>query len=150
QPSGQPSGQPTTSPDTGQPGSGPGAAAPIPHAPPNGPGLGQPRPALPVNINPIQLSPQEKEQLKDIEAEYERFVNAANTHDRRMRAIARREYDTRTAELQKRYSDRIAKTEADRGRRHGDTIALIEKFLQNHQNHEQFTPDAMFRLAAPP
>jgi tetratricopeptide (TPR) repeat protein len=127
----------------------PGATTPaqIPQAPPSGPGLGPPRPPTPVNINPIQLSPQEKEQLKDIEAEYERFLGSANQHDRRMRAIARREYDTRTAELQKRYADRIAKTEADRGRRHGDTIALIEKFLQNHPGHEQFTPDAMFRLA---
>jgi hypothetical protein len=141
----------TPAPDTAtQPGTAPpGAASPtsIPQQPPSGPGLGQPRPAVPVNINPIQLSPQEKEQLKDIEAEYERFVSSANQHDRRMRAIARREYDTRTGELQKRYADRIAKTEADRGRRHGDTIALIEKFLQNHPSHDQFTPDAMFRLA---
>jgi cellulose synthase operon protein C len=132
-----------------QGGAPPGATAPtqIPQAPPSGPGLGPPRPVTPVNINPIQLSPQEREQLKDIEAEYERFLGSANQHDRRMRAIARREYDARTAELQKRYADRIAKTEADRGRRHGDTIALIEKFLQNHPSHEQFTPDAMFRLA---
>ena len=33
------------------------------------------------------------------------------------------------------------------GKRHADTIALLEKFLQNHPNHETFTPDAMFRLA---
>ncbi|HEX4416336.1 MAG TPA: hypothetical protein VH165_00490, partial [Kofleriaceae bacterium] len=140
----------------------------VPVAPPNGPGLGQPagqpngqpgqspgQPGVPsrgprpvaVNTSPIQLSPQEKDQLKDIEAEYDRFVAAANTHDQRMRAIARGEYDTRTAELQKRYGDRIAKTEADRGHRHTDTVALLEKFLKNHPDHEQFTPDAMFRLA---
>jgi tetratricopeptide (TPR) repeat protein len=147
--SSSPPADPSTPPGASQPAAPPGATAPaqIPQAPPSGPGLGPPRPATPVNINPIQLSPQEKEQLKDVEAEYEHFVNSANQHDRRMRAIARREYDTRTAELQKRYADRIAKTEADRGRRHGDTIALLEKFLQNHPSHEQFTPDAMFRLA---
>jgi tetratricopeptide (TPR) repeat protein len=144
-PAATPAPDPATQPGTAPP----GAASPtsIPQHPPSGPGLGQPRPAVPVNTNPIQLSPQEKEQLKDIEAEYERFVSSANQHDRRMRAIARREYDTRTGELQKRYADRIAKTEADRGRRHGETIALIEKFLQNHPSHDQFTPDAMFRLA---
>ncbi|HEY6179591.1 MAG TPA: hypothetical protein VIX73_34290, partial [Kofleriaceae bacterium] len=120
----------------------------MPAAPPSGPGLGPPRPtSVPVNLHPIQLTPKEKEELKDVEAEYDRFINAANEHDARMRAIARREYDTRSGELQKRYADRIAKAEADRGRRHGDTIALLEKFLKDHPNHAQFTPDAMFRLA---
>jgi len=142
----------------GAPASGTGPADPaptpsrVPAAPPNGPGLGQPlgqpaQPPIPVNVNPIQLSPQEKEELRDIEAEYERFVTSANQHDQRMRTIAKREYDTRTAELTKRYADRIAKTEADRSRRHGDTIALLETFLKNHPSHDQFTPDAMFRLA---
>ncbi|HET7504986.1 MAG TPA: hypothetical protein VFK02_28375 [Kofleriaceae bacterium] len=118
----------------------------VPVQPSSGPGLGQPvRP--PVNVNPIQLSPQEKEALKDVEAEYDRFHTAATQHDRRMRAIARREYDARTADLQKRYADRIAKAEAERGRRHADTIAQLERFLKLHPDHEQFTPDAMFRLA---
>jgi cellulose synthase operon protein C len=135
--------QPPSGPGLGQPPGGPGSGQP-----PGGPGSGQPfRPPMPVNTLPIQLSPREKDQLRDIEAEYERFLGAATEHDRRMRSIAKREYDTRTADLQKRYADRIAKAEADRGRRHGDTIALIEKFLQNHPNHTQFTPDAMFRLA---
>lgn len=120
----------------------------VPLGTPNGPGIGQPvRRPIPVNVNPVQLSPREKEQLRDIEAEYERFVGAAGEHDQRMRAMARREYDTRTGELQKRYADRIAKAEADRVRRHGDTVALLEKFLKNHPSHEQFTPDAMYRLA---
>ncbi|HEX7842694.1 MAG TPA: hypothetical protein VF469_34710, partial [Kofleriaceae bacterium] len=119
----------------------------VPVAPPNGPGLGPPRPVVPVNVNPIQLSPKEKDELREVEGEYDRFRAAAIEHDQRMRAIAKREYDTRTGELQKRYADRIARAEADRGRRHTDTIALLEKFLKNHPRHEQFTPDAMFRLA---
>lgn len=127
------------------PGAGPEG---LPAAPPSGPGLGPPRPVpSPIRTNPIQLSPKEKDELRDIEAEYTRFVNAADQHDSRMRAIARREYDTRTAELQKRYAERIARAEADRGRRHTDTVALLEKFLRDHPAHDQFTPDAMFRLA---
>jgi cellulose synthase operon protein C len=123
----------------------PGTSSPTPvtEAPPHGPGLGVQKPVAP----PIQLSAEELEQLKDIEAEYDRFLAAAEAHDKRMRAIARHEYDTRTAELQKRYADRIAKAESQRGKRHGDTIALLEKFLRDHKNHETFTPDAMFRLA---
>lgn len=116
--------------------------------PPSGPGLGQPR-GVPIPAMPptIQLTPEEKEQLKDIEAEYERFTQAAVEHDVRMRTIARREFDTRTADLTKKYADKIAKIEAGRGRLHGDTIAKLEAFLKEHPDHEQFTPDSMFRLA---
>jgi hypothetical protein len=146
--------------------SGAASAPDLPAAPPNGPGLGpqrsqgsgrprgsagpgDPARAVPsaVDLNPIQLTPDEKTALKDVEAEYDRFSSAANQHDLRMRSIARRQYDARTQELQKRYADRIAKTEAERGRRHGDTVALLEKFLRDHPGHDQFTPDAMFRLA---
>lgn len=133
-----------------QPGTAPTGPTPVPVSDPaTGPGLGPQRPITPinVNINPIQLSPQEKDQLKDIESEYERFTAAATEHDTRMRAIARREFDTRTNELQSKYADRIAKTEAQLSKKHGDTVAMLEKFLVNHPDHEQFTPDAMFRLA---
>ncbi len=115
---------------------------PVQEPPPNGPGLGKP-----VNTAPVQLSPDELAALKDAEAEYERFLIAATAHDQRMRAIARREYDQHTADIAKRYADRLAKTEASRTKYRADTMALLEKFLQDHPNHEQFTPDKMFQLA---
>src|SRR5512139_2810277 len=114
--------------------------------PATGPGLG-PKPAPAPAQPPAQLSPDELAALKDAEAEYERFLIAATAHDTRMRTIAKREFDAHTAEIAKRYADRIAKTEAARSRHRGDTTALLEKFLQNHPNHEQFTPDKMFQLA---
>lgn len=114
---------------------------PFPTGPANGPGLG------PQVTAPIQLSPEEKRELAEVEADFEKFTQAATEHDTRMRTIARREYDSRTADLAKRYADRIAKTEAMKGKKHGETVALLEKFLVNHPDHEQFTPDAMFRLA---
>jgi len=119
----------------------PTGANPLPpnEPPPTGPGLGVQK--------PLQLDPKEMETLKDVEAEWEAFHAAAVAHDKRLREIAKREYDTRTGELERRYAERIAKTDADRVKRHADTIAILEKFLQNHPNHEQFTPDAMFRLA---
>ncbi len=141
---------PATTPGAG---SGSGAAPAVPvQDPPTGPGLGtqptQPaQPAKPVNITPLKLTDKELEELKDIEAEYDRFIASGNAHDARMRVIARREFDARTADVTKRYNDRIAKVEAERGKHHSDTIALLEKFLVNHPAHEQFTPDAMFRLA---
>lgn len=116
-----------------------------------GPGLGVPSlpPATPhaADTKPLQLDAKEMEELKDVEAEYDNFLKAADEHDKRVRAIAHRDYDTRTDELEKRYAERIARTESDQVKHHADAIALLEKFLQNHPNHDTFTPDAMFRLA---
>ena len=121
-------------------------AVPV-QGPPGGPGLGPQAPPRPINTAPLHLQPAELEVLKDVEAEYSRFLLAASQHDARMRQIAKREFDTRTAELTKRYSDRIAKTTASKSKRHGDTIAMLEKFLKDHPDHDQFTPDKMFQLA---
>ncbi|MEO8700413.1 MAG: tetratricopeptide repeat protein [Kofleriaceae bacterium] len=137
----------------GAPGAGSGSANPVPartEEPPNGPGLGPQgpqKPQPPINITPLTLNEKELEALKDIEGEYDHFIDAANKHDARMRSIAKREFDTRTTDLTNRYADRIAKTEASKSKHHGDSIALLEKFLQNHPSHDQFTPDAMYRLA---
>lgn len=110
-------------------------------------GVVTPLPTVPVNVAPKQLSPDEKRQLLDNEAEFDRFTQAANEHDARMRAIAKREFDSRSNDLTKKYSDRIAKIQSEKAKRHGDTVAKLEKFLAEHPKHEQFTPDAMFRLA---
>ena len=107
-----------------------------------GPTLG--RPVAPPRA---PLTDKEREQLKEVEAEHARFAAAAQAHDARMRAIARREFETRSKELSTRYAVRIARTEARRMQRHGDTIAMLEKFLANHPNHAHFTPDKMFQLA---
>ena len=120
---------------------------PVPNEPgPMGPGIGAPRSAPPPHAS-IQLTPQEMEALKDVESENDRFVQAAKDHDARLRMIARREFDTRTAETEKRYAIRIAHTETDRKKRHTDTIALLVKFLAEHPAHEQYTPDKMYQLA---
>ncbi len=146
--SAQPGGPPA------QPAPGSGSANPVPvENPPNGPGLGNQQPGPPqtrpvVTVRPpLVLNAKELAELKETEAEYDRFVKAATEHDTRMRVIAKREFDTRTGELTKRYADNIAKAEAARGKLHDDTIAKLEKFLINHPGHQQFTPDARFRLA---
>lgn len=124
-----------------QPGTTPATTPPAGGAP-SAPGLGvqHPAPAVP-------LSKDELDQLKDIESEYDTFIQAADEHDKRMRTVARLEYANRTAELERRYAERIAKTESDKSTRRDKTVALLEAFLQNHPKHDQFTPDAMFRLA---
>lgn len=131
-----------------QPGNQPPAPSPTPvnEPPPTGPGLGQPTPA-PVVSGSIQLSPQELEVLKSVEDDYEQFIEAAKEHDTRMRAIARHEYTERTAELEKRYAERIANAESDKEERQTLTRERLEKFLADHPKHQTFTPDAMFRLA---
>src|SRR5262249_26072616 len=106
-----------------------------------------PGPPITPVAPPVQLSPEEKRELGDIQTDFDRFTERAKEHDTRMRTIARREFDQRTADLTKKYEQRTAKAEQMRGRKQGETIALLEKFLVDHPAHEQFTPDAMFRLA---
>ena len=113
-------------------------ASPANEPAPTGPGLGQSGP---------QLSGKELDQLKGVEQDYDRFLKAADEHDKRMRAIAKNEYTSRTAEIERRYAERIASTENDKAKRHVMTRERLEKFLAEHKNHDVFTPDAMYRLA---
>jgi len=124
------------------------AAQPV-GEPGTGPGLGAPKPAPPPmpGVNAVDLSPDERAVLKDVEAEYQRYLDAAEAQHQRMRQVLRREFDARLAELEKRYAERIAAAQRDRAMRHLKSIELLEKFIKDHPNHEQFTPDAMYRLA---
>ncbi|MEZ4364448.1 MAG: hypothetical protein R3B48_30005 [Kofleriaceae bacterium] len=123
--------------------------------PPSGPGLGvpaepQPAPAPPRPTPaavPLSLTPQELEILKDVESEWDTYVGAGDAHHRRMRQVLLREYDGRTKELDRRYAEKIARTESGLVQRHKDTIALLEKFIAKHPDHPELTPDQMFRLA---
>jgi hypothetical protein len=148
-PSGPGLGQPTTPAPT--PTTAPAPTAPAPTVASAGgncnTGTGPALPAVPVNTAPMQLTPDEKRQLADNEAEFARFTLAADEHDARMRSIAKREFDARSSDLTKKYADRIAKIESQKAKRHGDTVAKLEAFLAEHPHHETFTPDAMFRLA---
>ncbi len=133
----QPGSTPTT-PNPATPTSNQGSPA-LPQDPPRGPGVGAPLPA--------PLTPQEQEVLKDIEGEWDRYVAAGEEHHKRMRQVLLREYDGRTKELERRYAERIARTESQLTKRHKDTIALLEKFIVDHPDHPELTPDQMFRLA---
>ena len=93
------------------------------------------------------LSPEELAVLAEVEEDYKRYEAAAAEHEERLRIVLRREFDKRTAELEKRYAERIAQAEGEKRRRHFEAIALLEKFIKDHPDHEEFTPDAMFRLA---
>jgi cellulose synthase operon protein C len=140
----QPAGEPgPNGPGLGNPATGAGSGSAAPTSP-NTPAPPAPVPGVAASV---ELSADEKEALKDIEAEYGRYLQQAEQHNERMRAVVSREYQERQAELEKRYAEKIAKSEVDRKARHADTIALLEKFILEHPNHEQFTPDGMFRLA---
>ena len=127
-----------------------GSPTPVNEPAPSGPGLGvtpAPAPVRTPIAPPKQLTPKEMEELTSVEQDYDLFIQAADQHDKRMRQIARSEYTERTKELERKYAERIAKAEGDKDKLFGNTLARLEKFLQDHPSHEQFTPDAMFRLA---
>jgi tetratricopeptide (TPR) repeat protein len=114
-------------------------------APGVGPGVG-PTPIGVSGADP-NLSDDERAVLRDVEAEYDRYIDAADRHHARLRAVLLGELDRRVAELEKRYAERLAKAGADKARLRANTKALLLKFLEDHPAHEEFTPDARFRLA---
>jgi cellulose synthase operon protein C len=102
----------------------------------------QPAPAAPPA--PPPPSPQV---LDDFEQDFVRYEEAANQHHVRMRSLLLREYDKRKQELEARYAEKLRGARDEKNRRQLEAIALLEKFIREHPDHPQFTPDAMFRLA---
>jgi cellulose synthase operon protein C len=140
---------------------GPGTAAPLPTpaspgaTAPTGapgaatPGLGVPTPPRP-STPPVVRTPltgADREALKDVEGEFNHFIEAGEKHQGRMRDLMSREYTDRTRTLEKKFAERMAKIDSDKAKRHAKTTALLEKFIVDHPDQKQFTPDAMFRLA---
>jgi len=93
------------------------------------------------------LTPQERATLKEVEGDFRRYAAAANRHHARMRAMLRREYDKRKKQLEDRYKKRMLAAKESQRLKHLHEIALLLKFIKEHPNHQQFTPDAMYRLA---
>jgi cellulose synthase operon protein C len=105
---------------------------------PRGPGLGLPR---------STLTPEEREVLRDVEAQWQRYVDAADHHHRRLRQEVLGELERRVAQLEKRFAERLAKAGADKAQWRQTTKELLLKFIKEHPGHDQFTPDARYRLA---
>lgn len=118
---------------------------PLPDLPGPGTGIGVPAPVSPIVRTP--LTADDRVALKDVEAEFNRFIEVGEKHAGRLRDVMIREYQDRTRALEKKFAERMAKIETGKAKRHGETIARLEKFIKEHPNHKQFTPDAMFRLA---
>ncbi|HVV84974.1 MAG TPA: tetratricopeptide repeat protein [Kofleriaceae bacterium] len=129
----------------------PGRTNPVPvDEPARAPGLTAPTtPAPPASfVGPdLQLSEDERRELADVEKDWKQYSDAAEEHHRRMRDLLLRQFDDKTAELEARYAARISDAEATKAERHRSTQELLEKFIADHPDHPQFTPDAMFRLA---
>ena len=128
----------------------PGRTLPV-DEPARAPGLTAPTP--PPTATPgfagmdVQLTPDEAKELVAVEGDWKRYSDAAEDHHKRMRDLLLRSFDDKTAELEARYAARISDAQATKSERHRTTVELLEKFIKDHPDHPQFTPDAMYRLA---
>lgn len=148
QPSG-PASQPATA--------GPSAAASAgsPGAAPSGPGkaahddadVPSRRLPPPPAADRMPLSPQERDMLSEVEADFERYREAADEHMARMQVQIRQAMRRRKARIEKRYAVQRRKAAKQRELRRENAVELLEGFIDKHPDHGQFTPDAMFRLA---
>jgi len=115
---------------------------------PAGPGaLPGKAPPPPMLQRKKPLNQVERTILKEVEKDFAKYAKAAGSHHLRMRMILRREYDKRRKQLEERYKKRMAAAKETQRLKHLREIALLIKFIKDHPNHQQFTPDAMYRLA---
>lgn len=122
--------------------------APAPAGAPTAEPVPPRRPAPPPGSSRgAPLTPAELALLREVEGDFQRYRAAADDHHRRIRAMLLREFRKRDRLLEQRYDERIRQAQAEKERRHLDVIALLEKFIEEHPAHQEFTPDAMFRLA---
>ena len=128
-----------------QPGNTPPSVPTGPSAVPSAPPAPPPVPLTGVDAAP--LSEAERGVLREVEADWTRYTGEADAHQRRMRDLLLRSFNEKTAELEARYARRIADATTRKQNKHLQTIELLEKFIGDHPDHDQFTPDAMYRLA---
>ena len=119
----------------------PGAQPPF-NQPPSGPGLGLPSGGVATPLTDVELA-----MLKEVEAEWQRYTGAAGEHHRRLRDQLLRSFKDKTDDLEAKFAAAIADATATKAERHRSIIEQLEKFIAEHPDHPQFTPDAMFRLA---
>lgn len=119
----------------------PGASLPV-DQPPSGPGLGVPSGAMPTPLSEAEMA-----MLKEVEVEWGRYTGQAVEHHRRLRDQLLRSFKDKTDDLEARFVAGIADATATRAERHRSIIEQLEKFIADHPDHQEFTPDAMFRLA---
>jgi TolA-binding protein len=105
------------------------------------------QPAAASRTRALELSPAELAELRQQEADFARYREAADKHQERIRAVLLGEYRDRVSRLDKRFAAGLRKAEAEQRQRHAGAIARLEAFIADYPSHAQFTPDAMFRLA---
>ncbi len=93
------------------------------------------------------LTPEEQGALNRKRDAFERFREVADHHHERIGELLSREYHIRRQRLVERYDSRIDVVHDQRRNQHVEAIAALERFLEEHPDHDEYTPDAMFRLA---
>ena len=111
--------------------------------------------ALPVRImppyrvrgdvidDPVQL----KSDRKAFEAAYESYRVAAKEYRDEVREFIAKEVGTRQKNVSASYQGQIDAMESAQFDLRRDAIARLESFIFRHRDHDQYTPDTMFRLA---
>jgi cellulose synthase operon protein C len=123
----------------------PAPAQPAPAQPAAPPG--QPAQATPPAAVAAPLNDKELKELQHVEEIAARYGRAASEHDRRQKALLKREFDRRLYELELRYKKGLEAANQGYKLRHLRAMEELEKFLAKYPNDPKWSPDAMFRLA---
>ncbi len=89
---------------------------------------------------------QERQTLNTLEAEFGKFNGQARAYAQTIDALVNREYAHRRRLINQRFAARIRDEEKNQGQARAQAIQLLERFVEEHPNDAERTPDSMFRL----
>ncbi len=93
--------------------------------------------------DPVEL----KSERKAFEAAYDHYRVAAKEYRDEVRDFIAREVGTRQKNISSSYQGQIDALDQQQFDLRRDAIARLESFIFRHRDHDQYTPDTMFRLA---
>jgi TolA-binding protein len=96
---------------------------------------------------PVQFTPEEIKEVKELLDDVKRFKAAATSYRQTVNSIVRRAYEDRRRKMLSTYEKKIRANEAEERVRRIAAITLFEDFLRRYPNDKRWTPDVIFRLA---
>ena len=96
---------------------------------------------------PEDIGDRRARELEEFRGAYERYAREIKDYQKTIDSIVDAEYQKKRSELNEKYERRSARLESLERERRDKAIEKFKRFLEEHPDRPEYTPDAMFRLA---
>ncbi len=98
-------------------------------------------------VVPEGVSEQRAERIRKFQRDYQRYAQEVKDYQATVDSLVDAQYERRVAEINQRFDRELENLESVERERRQAAIKQFQAFLEEHPDHPQYTPDAMFRLA---